>query len=37
MMIKKIVQMPFCREYYLKYPLDGLLKGVCKKMLINVY
>lgn len=29
--------MPFCRQYYLKYPLDGLLKGVCKKMLMNVY
>lgn len=28
---------PFCREYYLKYPLEGLLKGVCKKLLINVY
>lgn len=36
-LIKKIVQMPFCEEYYLKYPLDGLLRGVCKKMLINLY
>jgi hypothetical protein len=28
---------PFCREYYLKYPLEGLLKGICRKLLVNFY
>lgn len=36
-LIKCIVKKPFCRDYYLKYPLEGLLKGICKKLLINVY
>lgn len=37
MMVKKIVQMPACREYYLKFPLEGLLKGAVKKMMLNTY
>ena len=32
-----LVRRQFCQEYYLKYPLEGLLKGICKKLLINVY
>jgi len=36
-LIKSLVKEPFCREYYLKYPLEGLLKGICKKLLMNVY
>lgn len=36
-LIRIIVRKPFCREYYLKYPLEGLLKGICRKLLVNVY
>lgn len=36
-LIKSLVKKPFCKDYYLKYPLEGLLKGICKKLLINVY
>jgi hypothetical protein len=36
-MIKKIIQMPCCREYYLKYPLECLLRGVVKKLMMNTY
>lgn len=36
-MIKKIIQMPACREYYLKFPLEGMLRGAAKKMMLNTY
>lgn len=32
-----LVRRQFCQDYYLKYPLEGLLKGICKKLLVNVY
>lgn len=37
LLIKKIIQMPCCRYYYLRYPLEGLLKGAVKKMMLNSY
>ena len=37
LMIKKIIQTPCCRQYYLKYPLEGLLRGVAKKLMLNTY
>lgn len=37
MMIKKIIQMPCCREYYLKYPLEMLMRGAIKKLMLNSY
>ncbi len=37
LMIKKIIQTPCCREYYLKYPLECLLRGVVKKLMMNTY
>lgn len=37
LMIKKIIQLPCCRPYYLKFPLEGLLRGVVKKLMINGY
>lgn len=36
-LIKLFVKKPFCQDIYLKYPLEALLKGVCKKLLINTY
>lgn len=36
-LIRNLVKKSFCKDYYLKYPLEGLLKGICKKLLINVY
>lgn len=36
-MIKKIIQMPACREAYLKFPLEGLMRGAVKKMMLNIY
>ena len=36
-LIRTLVKRQFCKEYYLKYPLEALLKGICKKLLINVY
>lgn len=36
-LIRSIVQKPFCREYYLKYPLEALLKATAKKMMLNMY
>lgn len=36
-LIKKMIQTPCCRQYYLKYPLEGLLRGVVKKLMLNTY
>ena len=36
-LIRVLVKKGFCRDYYLKYPLESLLKGVCKKLLINTF
>ena len=36
-MLKKIIQLPCCLEYYLRFPLEGLVKGVVKKMMMNNY
>ena len=29
--------MPSCEKYYLHYPLESLMKGAIKKMLLNSY
>lgn len=36
-LLKRFIKMAFCREYYLKYPLEGLMRGICKKLLVNTY
>ena len=36
-LIKKLVQMPCCQFYYLRYPLEGLLRGAVKKLMLNNY
>lgn len=36
-MIRKIIKMPFCEKYYLHYPLENLIKGAIKRMLLNSY
>ena len=36
-MIKKIIQLLCCRDYYLRFPLEGLMRGVVKKMMLNSY
>lgn len=36
-MIKKIIQMPACHEAYLQFPLEGLMRGAVKKMMLNSY
>ena len=37
MMIKKIVRMPCCQQFYLKYPLESLMRGTVKKLMLNMF
>ena len=36
-LIKKVIQMPCCRPYYLRYPLEGLMRGAVKRLMLNSY
>jgi hypothetical protein len=36
-MVKKMMKTRACREYSLKFPLEGLLKGAVKRMQLNTY
>jgi hypothetical protein len=37
LMVRKMMKMHACREYSLKFPLEGLLKGAVKRMQLNTY
>jgi hypothetical protein len=36
-MVRKMMKMPACKLYALKFPLEGLLKGAVKRMQLNTY
>jgi hypothetical protein len=36
-MVRKMMKTSVCKEYALKFPLEGLLKGAVKRMQLNSY